>query len=113
MALYLPYRCHTRRERRGSLPGASALSRLNDHIALSFLPSLQDLTSLCSSSKELANVLSGQVSQLWLPDRLAMGIAGLSANSSIPKGAECLLVQQVTTAEKQSGFLMLFSERPR
>lgn len=90
---------------------ADRLANLSCIAGQRFPALLQDLSELCSKSSEVPSVASGQASQLYLPDRGAMGRAGLASCSSVPQGAESALVQHIPG--KPGSVMLLFSERAR
>ncbi|GIL66602.1 hypothetical protein Vafri_20089 [Volvox africanus] len=62
---------------------------------------------------KLAEVGSGAMSQLWLPERSAFGSAGLQALMALPAGAQSFLAQHISSLADRPGLLLVFSERPR
>lgn len=70
----------------------------------------QAVAAGCTRSEEVAAVAAGRAPQLWLPDRGAMGRAGVDQWACVPSGVQSVLLQGFGTAP---GLVVAMSERPR
>ena len=59
---------------------------------------MQAVSAACRSSTSLADVASGQLSSLYLPDPAALQAAGAYSWDFVPSGAQSLLIQHAAVA---------------